>query len=79
MTLSSGAILRQKGTSGVSKCFMWLIWTLGYQDTPIIALVLQSALKKDFATAKVGESAAGDQMSRLSKEFESVNKFFLSA
>ena len=49
------------------------------QDKPMIALVLQSAPKKDFAIAKVREGAAGGQMLRLSKEFESVNKFFLSA
>ena len=36
----------------------------------MIALVLQSAPKKDFAIAKVRESAAGGQMPRLSKEFE---------
>ena len=35
--------------------------------------------KKDFAIAKVGESAAGGQVPGLSKEFESVNKLFLSA
>ena len=40
----------------------------------MIALVLQSAPKKDFAIAKVREGAAGGQMPRLSKEFESVNK-----
>ena len=40
----------------------------------MIALVLQSAPKKDFAIAKVREGAAGGQMQRLSKEFESVNK-----
>ena len=40
----------------------------------MIALVLQSAPKKDFAIAKVKEGATGDQMPRLSKEFESVNK-----
>ena len=47
----------------------------------MIVLVLQSAPKKDFAIAKVGESAAGGQIRtpRLSKEFESVNKLFLSA
>ena len=45
----------------------------------MIALVLQSAPKKDFAIAKVKEGATGDQMPRLSKEFESVNKLFLSA
>ena len=49
------------------------------QDRPMIAFVLQSAPKKDFAIAKVREGAAGDQMPRLSKEFESVNKLFLSA
>ena len=47
------------------------------QDRPMIAFVLQSARKKDFASAK--EGAAGGQMLRLSKEFESVNKLFLSA
>ena len=46
---------------------------------PMIALVLQSAPKKDFAIAKVREGAAGGQMPRLSKEFERVNKLFLSA
>ena len=35
--------------------------------------------KKRFAIAKVKEGAAGGQMPRLSKEFESVNKLFLSA
>ena len=45
------------------------------QDSPMIAFVLQSARKKDFASAKVKEGAAGGQMLRLSKEFESVNKF----
>ena len=35
--------------------------------------------KKDFAIAKVREGAAGGQMPRLSKEFESVNKLFLCA
>ena len=49
------------------------------QDKPMIALVLQSAPKKDFAIAKVREGAAGGQMPRLSKEFESVNNLFLSA
>ena len=49
------------------------------QDRPMIAFVLQSARKKDFASAKVKEGAAGGQMLRLSKEFESVNKLFLSA
>ena len=49
------------------------------QDKPMIALVLQSAPKKDFAIAKVREGAAGGQMPRLSKEFECVNKLFLSA
>ena len=44
------------------------------QDRPMIAFVLQSARKKDFASAKVKEGAAGGQMLRLSKEFESVNK-----
>ena len=42
------------------------------QDRPMIAFVLQSARKKDFASAKVKEGAAGGQMLRLSKEFESV-------
>ena len=58
---------------------MWLIWTLANEDELMIALVFQSAPKKDFAIAKVRESAAGGQMPRLSKEFESVNKLFLSA
>ena len=40
---------------------------------------LQSAPKKDFAIAKVKENTAGGQMPRSSKEFESVNKLFLSA
>ena len=44
------------------------------QDRPMIAFVLQSARKKDFASAKVKEGAAGGQMLRLWKEFESVNK-----
>ena len=46
------------------------------QDRTMIAFVLQSARKKDFASAKVKEGAAGGQMLRLSKEFESVNKLF---
>ena len=54
-------------------------WTLGNQDKPMIVLVLQSAPKKDFAIAKVREGAAEGQMPRLSKEFESINKLFLSA
>ena len=32
------------------------------QDRPMIAFVLQSARKKDFAIAKVRESAAGGQI-----------------
>ena len=79
VTLSSVAISRQKGRSRVSKCFMWLIWTSGNQNEPMIALVLQSAPKKDFTIAKDRESATGDQMPRLSKEFQSVNKLFVSA
>ena len=79
MTLSSVAVSRQKGRSRVNKFFMWIIWTLRIQDKPMIALVLQSAPKKDFAIAKVREGAAGGQRPRLSKEFESVNKLFLSA
>ena len=58
---------------------MWLIWMLGNQDKPMIALILQSAPKKDFAIAKVRESAVGGQIPRLSKEFESINQFLLSA
>ena len=60
---------------------MWLIWTLFNQDEPVIVLVLKSAPKKDFAIAKVRESAARGQLGtpRLSKEFESANKLFLSA
>ena len=49
------------------------------QDKPMIALVLQDARKKDFAIVKVREGAAGGQMPRLAKKFESVNKLFLSA
>ena len=51
------------------------------QDRPMIAFVLQSARKKDFAIAIVREGAAGGQIRtpRLSKGFESVNKLFLSA
>ena len=49
------------------------------QDRPMIAFVLQSTQKKDFAIAKVREGAAGGQVPRLLKEFESVNKLFLSA
>ena len=80
MTLLSVAISRQKGRSSVSKCFIWLFWTVGNQNEPMIALVLQGAPKKNFAIAKVRGSAAGGQMPRLlSKEFESLNKFFLSA
>ena len=45
----------------------------------MIVLVLQSAPKKDFAIMKVREGAAEGQMPRLSKEFGSVNKLFLSA
>ena len=45
----------------------------------MIVLVLQSAPKKNFVIAKVRENAAGSQMPRPSKEFESVNKLFLSA
>ena len=41
----------------------------------MIAFVLQSARKNDFAIANVREGAAGGQMLRLSKEFESVNSF----
>ena len=47
------------------------------QDKPMIAFVLQSARKKDFAIAKVREDAAGGQMPRLSKEFEGVKSFSL--
>ena len=79
MMLSSVAKSRQKRRPRVSKCFMWSVCTLGNQDEPMIALVLWSAPKKDFAIAKVRESAAGGQMPRLSKEFESVNQLFLSA
>ena len=79
MTLSSVAVSRQKGRSRVNKSFMGIIWMLRNQDRPMIAFVLQSARKKDFASAKVKEGAAGGQMLRLSKEFESVNKLFLSA
>ena len=43
------------------------------------ASIAKRAKKKDFAIAKVREGAAGGQMPRLSKEFESVNKLFLSA
>ena len=39
----------------------------------------RNAPKKDFAIEKIRENAAGGQMPRLSKEFESVNKLFLSA
>ena len=79
MTLSSVAVSRQKGRSRVNESFMLIIWMLRNQDRPMIAFVLQSARKKDFASAKVKEGAAGGQMLRLSKEFESVNKLFLSA
>ena len=41
--------------------------------------IAKRAKKKDFAIAKVREGAAGGQMPQLSKEFESVNKLFLSA
>ena len=61
MTLSSVAVSRQKGRSRVNKC---VIWTLGNQDKPMIALVLQSAPKKDFAIAKVREGAAGNLFTR---------------
>ena len=43
------------------------------------ASIAKRAKQKDFASAKVREGAAGGQMPRLSKEFESVNKLFLSA
>ena len=43
------------------------------------ASIAKRAKKKEFAIAKVKEDAAGGQMLRLSKEFESVNKLFLSA
>ena len=79
MTLSSVAVSRQKGKSRVNESFMRIIWMLRNQERPMIAFVLQSARKKDFASAKVKEGAAGGQMLRLSKEFESVNKLFLSA
>ena len=79
MTLSSVAVSRQKGRSRVNESFMRIIWMLRNQERPMIAFVLQSARKKDFASAKVKEGAAGGQMLRLSKEFESVNKLFLSA
>ena len=72
MTLSSVVVLRQKGKSKVNKRFVRIIWTLGNQDKPMIALVLQSAPKRDFAIAKVREGAAGSQMPRLSKEYESA-------
>ena len=49
------------------------------QDRPMIALVLQKVPKKNFAIVKVREGTAGGQMPRLLKEFESVNKLFLSA
>ena len=49
------------------------------QDKPMIALILQSTPKKDFAIVKVRKGTAGGQMPRLSKEFESVNKLFLPA
>ena len=65
--------------SRVSKCLMRLIWTLGNKDELMIALVSLSARKKDFAIAKVRKSAAGGQMPRFSKEFESINKLFLFA
>ena len=52
MTLLSVAVSGQKGRAGVSKCFMGLIWTLCNQDKPMIALLLRSAPKKDFAIAK---------------------------
>ena len=52
VTLSSVAVSRQKGRSRVNKCFIGLIWTSGSQDKPMIALVLLSAPKKDFAIAK---------------------------
>ena len=40
VTLSSVAVSRQMERSRVSTCFMWLIWTLGNQDEPMIVLVL---------------------------------------
>ena len=67
VTLSSVAVSRQKGRSRVNESFMRIIWMLRNQERPMIAFVLQSARKKDFASAKVKEGAAGGQMLRLSK------------
>ena len=58
MTLSSVAVSRQKGRSRVNESFMRIIWMLRNQERPMIAFVLQSARKKDFASAKVKEGAA---------------------
>ena len=52
MTLSSVAISHQKERPRVNKFFMSIIWTLGNQDKPMIALVLQNVPKKNFAIAK---------------------------
>ena len=62
MTLSSVAVLRQKGRSRVNTFFMWIIWMLCNQGKPMIAFVLQSVQKKDFAIVKVREGAGGGQM-----------------
>ena len=50
--LLSVAVSRQKEKSRVNKCFMGIILTLGNENKSMIALVLSSAPKKDFAIAK---------------------------
>ena len=68
--------LRNTSTDSKGTAFVILI---NHTSAPIRKERLSSARKKDFASAKVKESATGGQMLRLSKEFESVNKLFLSA
>ena len=53
--------------------------TQSRQANDSVCIAKRAKKKKDFAIAKVREGAAGGQMPRLSKEFESVNKLFLSA
>ena len=49
------------------------------QDRPMIAFVLQSARKKDFAIAKVKEGAAGGQMLRLNRNYDDKRFSILAA
>ena len=48
------------------------------QDRPMIAFVLQSARKKDFASAKVKKGAAGGQMLKNFKIGAMMNIFCVS-